>query len=512
MLMRRSIVIPVVASLAMVLACHSNPAPEPAADAGHGSSSDASFSDASFSDASLSDGGFFPADGGTPDGTPGSADAGGTEAELLLQGGAGEQIIPHVAAREDGTTWLAWYSEASPNEYSIRLQRMDTAGAKRLGADGVQASAVDSDSWVMDYSLLAAGNGDAVLAYSNTSDFIVRVQRFDAQGAPLWGAGGKSLTTSAVRSYAPSAAMCEDGTVAMAWQFESDSADGVALQRVDASGAGAWLTPKTISASSGKSAMQSPQIVPSEDADFIMVWTENSGIDTLEDAFVQRFNAQGNPVWSANVKLNGADQLPFMASPLIASDGAGGVYATWFSVQSNQMFMGYVQHIAKDGSASWPQGLPVSTSTAMSHLPSAIGSMHEKVFVAWMETDPEQNTSGLYAQAFDDQGHATFGASGLALVEADGALLASAAAARATGTGAALFYSFGAGSLMNGRAGVASIPFASSPSVDEVVLSNVVSGKSSPDVSGQIGGGYWLVWTDDRSGDSDIWGRWWRAP
>jgi hypothetical protein len=497
--------LPLVTALFACGSSTSDTSPAPTSDAGTDGSSDAN----------------PEAQPDSPDAPSGDAAADSIEGgvatgELLLQGGAGEHVVPHTAVRSDGTTWLAWYAATGAGaKYSLRLQRFDTAGGKKLGADGVLASSVDSDSWVMDYTLLADSTGDAILVYSNTTDFTLHAQRFDAQGQPAWGANGATVYSAGAQTLAPRAVLCTDGNVALAWDAadaDSGMGTGIQLQRLDGTGTAAWSSPKQIPGDAGNRA-QSPRVVASLGGDFVVVWIENGGVNYPGDAFAQRFNTQGNPVWQSKVKLNDADQLPFPHVPVVDSDGAGGLYAAWMTVGSGSMFAGHVQHFAADGAAAWaPGGVSVSTSTTMSHLPSALASSQNQVFVAWKETDSNQNTSGLYAQTFDQQGTAMWAATGLPIVEADNQLGALAAAARPTGEGAALFYAYGEPNTQGLRSGVSAIPYVGSPSPSNTVLSDVVSAKGHPDVSALVQGGYWLVWEDERSGNPEIWGAWWKAP
>lgn len=440
-----------------------------------------------------------------------------TRGEALLQGGPGEQVVPHVAARRDGTAWLSWYHKpASASTYSLRLQRLDASGRKRLGEGGVNASTIDSDSWVMDYALLAAENGDAILAYGNTQDFTVRLQRFDERGRARWGRGGVVLAVPDMLSYAPNATLLSDGSVVLAWDYETSSESGSALQRISASGAVLWSAPVRIVGSSPDRRPLFPRVLSTGGTDVLVSWIENTFMMAPSDAFVQRFDRRGRAVWPAPVKLNGDDQLPFPHRAEITSDGAGGLYAAWTIVREDSSFAAFAQHVVANGKVEWtPGGEPAATYKGMSHLINTIDVIHGRVVVSWKETDLLQSGAGISVQAFSPAGERLLGDDGLALLDPAGAIGGSVAAVRPSRGGAAVFHAAGEDLIFAETAAVATVALGL-PGYwpGDTVLSPVASPKMHPAVSDEVAGGYWLVWGDERTdgSGSDIWGAFWSVP
>ena len=459
-------------------------------------------------DTSASDGDFATAgwDGRRPSG----------RGEVLLQGGPGEQVVPHVVARRDGTAWLSWYHQPEgASTYSLRLQRIDASSRKQLGTDGVNASTIDSDSWVMDYALLGAEEGDAIVAYGNTKDFTVRLQRFDERGRAQWGRRGVVLTVPDMLSYAPSAALLSDGSVVVAWDYETSSERGFALQRISASGAVLWAAPVQIVGSPGHHPSL-PRVLSTGGTDVLVSWVENAVMMGPSDVLVQRFDRRGRAVWPAPVKLNGDDQLPFPLRAEITSDGAGGLYAAWTIVREDQSFAGFAQHVVANGKVEWtPGGELAATFKGMSHLTSTIDVIHGRVIVSWKEMDLNQNGAGISVQAFSPAGERLLGDNGLALLNPSAAIGGSVAAVRPSRGGAAVFYAAGENLIFDETAAVATVSLGL-PGYwpGDAVLSPVGSPKMHPAVSDEVSGGYWLVWTDVRADNpsSDIWGAFWKIP
>lgn len=433
--------------------------------------------------------------------------------ELLLQGGPADRIVPHVAARPDGTTFLSWYA-LSGDQYAVRMQRLQPTGQKLWADDGLEVSAVSSTSWVMDYDLAADAQGNAVLAYSNTTDFAVRVQRVDATGATAWGQG-TVLTTPISQGFTPHVVLCSDGAMAVAWDEERSqgpqTTQHVVVQRLDATGAETWSTPHDVGPSGNLSPMFS-QIVAGQDGNVIVSWVENGGVNHPGDAYAQLVDADGHAVWGAKTKINGKDQLAYPMRPILAPDGQGGFFAAWSAVQGMASFQGRIQHFDADGNTAWDaEGLPVSSESSMMQLPSAMtfAPGAGQLVVAWKRTDANQSTSGLHLQAFDAQGNKLWEDVGLEVVAADMVEGALAADVRATSQGVALFFAKGPVNGMNLTSHVAAMPLTASAVPATSDLSTVLSGKSHPAVSDLVGGGYWLVWEDTRDTVPAIYGAWW---
>jgi len=364
------------------------------------------------------------------------------QGEMPLQKGTG-LTVPHLATRSDGTMWLSWY-EPVGQDYRLRLQRVDAAGRGFLGADGVVASPVDQTSWVMDYDLTTDNDGNAILAWSNTQNYTLHVQRFNAQGIPAWADSGVVVNSPGAAAVSPKCLRCTNGEIAIAW-FEkqgltNNGAFQVCVTRMKSNGAFAWTTPLVVEMPTNGVPRQA--LIQGAGASVLLVWVE-SAFDGRGDAFAQRIDETGTAVWPAKIKINGTAQLPYPAAPYIVADGSGGLYAAWTTVNGSDWFEGRVQHIDQNGRLLWAaDGESVSTSTTTMQLPSAITYLpgQERVVVAWKETDSKETVSGLNVQAFDMHADRLWADTGLVIVDATPAVAGLAAALRPADTGAALFF------------------------------------------------------------------------
>jgi hypothetical protein len=431
------------------------------------------------------------------------------QGEMQLQTETG-LAVPHLATRNDGTTWLTWYEPVGQN-YRLRLQRMNAGGRGLLGTNGVMASSVDQSSWVMDYSLTTDSNGNAILVWSNTKDFTLRTQQFDAQGTPGWGASGVVVNSTGTSAFGPQCLRCSNGDLGIAWLEQQGVTNRLCLTRMKTNGVFAWGTPFAMEIPTNSVGL--PAIVQAAGGSVILVWVENAAFDGPGDAYAQQIDETGAAVWPASVHINRTWQLPYMTAPYLVADGSGGLFAGWTEAtlrNGMDWFEGRVQHVDENGGLLWAaEGQSVSTSSTTMQLPSAITYLPgpQRVVVAWKETDQSQSLSGINAQAFDTQADPLWAGTGLVIVQTNASVAGLAAALRPTPAGAALFFAQESGwGMMSAQ--VASLPGQSAASPIETTLSSILSNKVHPCVSDLVNGGYWLVWEDSRGG---LFGAFWLA-
>ena len=76
----------------------------------------------------------------------------------------GMLVVPHVASRESGDTYISWYSATDGLRFDVYLQHFDAAGNKLWDDRGLMISNHETDTWVTDYSLATDHEGNAILA------------------------------------------------------------------------------------------------------------------------------------------------------------------------------------------------------------------------------------------------------------------------------------------------------------------------------------------------------------
>jgi len=145
---------------------------------------------------------------------------------LLVGGGPGEQTVPHVAVVEAGSpyagyVYVGWYDNASGN-YDVALQLLTPEGVALFPEGGLIVSDRPQASWVMDWSLSADLDGNAIVSFADIrdGDSNIQVYKISPAGEFLWGPDGISLTTGADFKGPPTATATADGDVVVVWMQE----------------------------------------------------------------------------------------------------------------------------------------------------------------------------------------------------------------------------------------------------------------------------------------------------
>ncbi|MCQ4167533.1 hypothetical protein [Tahibacter harae] len=264
---------------------------------------------------------------------------------ISLPGPAGGKLIADVIASTNGDAIVSWSNQAGSTRI-LRAQKLAAAdGAVLWGNDGVRLS--DTGNLGAGYfpKMIADGSGGAVFAFT---DFIglassARVQHLDAAGTRLLGAEGVLLTTNTSRGhYLPVASYdAASGDIFALWidsQIISPNAyDGLYTQRVNSAGQRLWgeegreLVPMTVS-TDGSQALSQTVALPAPGG-FLAAWVTGNTSAMSNPITVQRLAADGALVWNQAVRLKAAATR---TSRLAATTGSAGYAAfTWSDAPDN---------------------------------------------------------------------------------------------------------------------------------------------------------------------------------
>jgi hypothetical protein len=171
--------------------------------------------------------------------------------------------------------------------------------------------------------------------------------------------------------------------------------DKLYLQHVDASGNPLWKT-GGIQLATTEGYQYYPQIVCDGAGGAFVVWQDNrSGVDY--DIFVQRVDASGNLLWTANgiQVCNVAGQ---QYNPQCINDGTGGVIIVWQDRRTGTYDI-YAQHLNSAGTILWPaSGIPVCTSVSDQIEPKLIDDGHGGAIIGWTDYRSTSTIGDIYAQ------------------------------------------------------------------------------------------------------------------
>ena len=158
-------------------------------------------------------------------------------------GGIGVQMKPNIMPDGAGGAYSYWYDTRTNNIHHVYVQRVSSNGAMAWTVNGVQV-AVTASQMEMDPSLIRLpGTGTVAVFYMITdlpqSNWGVGGQRLDANGAPLWGAGGVAFVPLGLQQrYGVSAFYQGENAAALYLEFAEGSQTNTRLKALGVNLAG----------------------------------------------------------------------------------------------------------------------------------------------------------------------------------------------------------------------------------------------------------------------------------
>lgn len=337
---------------------------------------------------------------------------------LIVADGTAEQVQAKLVARDDGGFYVSWLDASSG--YSVRLQRVDALGVEQWAHNGIVVATRNFSS-TQDYGLAVDSAGNALLAFrynDNGGTAQILAQKISPAGAPLWGNPGIFLTADPGGANAPKITGTSDGAAAAAW---SDSTGALGVQKLSQAGAPLWGA-GGISVTPASGFFFLADLHGDTSGNVIASWSAQLSFADRE-LWAQKFaGADGANLWGTSpLKIfdgsSGAMQLGYF--PPFLEDGAGGAVFVWYTVGVNAGTV-RVQHVSAGGVPAFAQnGVEASADSAQSHVePSgAFDTASGDVYALWRETDIlTQGQIGVYAQRIDSTGARLWGSGGKVLV------------------------------------------------------------------------------------------------
>ena len=284
----------------------------------------------------------------------------------------------------------------------------------------------------------------------------IYAQRVNACGIPLWAQDGIAIIDIGEQAFEPVALADGQGGAFVAWEDQRAPATGgdIYAQRINAAGALLWDSAGVPVCVFSRRQLN-PTLVSDDAGGVIITWQDNRGaFGTYDDAYAQRLNGNGVPLWQANgvaistgtgderneqivgdgaggaiiaywyspyVKVqrvnsagvvqwatNGIPVSTINASfPIIAlnPDGSGGAIVVWSATVAASASNIYANRIAHDGSLPWGQAeINVCVASGSQTEPTAVDDGAGGVFVTWQDGRHVGQNSKVYAQRIDNAG------------------------------------------------------------------------------------------------------------
>lgn len=349
---------------------------------------------------------------------------------------------PKVAVAANGdfvVTWQTgfWYEGPTPKVW-YRLYRAD--GTPKGKAQRVSSSRAGE----FDPAVALGEDGRFVIVWTGgdySFDTSVCCRRFDAKGRPL-GSRFRLSTITDGSQLQPTVAMAADGGFLAAWTnspdpYPSRGAD-VYARRFDA--AGKPLGRELVASVETFQEQAAPQVVMTENGDFLIGWESWRGEGSFYDVFVRRLTADGTPL-GEDLEAT-PDYITSQYQPALAAGADGTFIVVWTDNAgdskpgvSDPDLIGIMgQRFAADGTPIDNEPFSINASAKGSQFsPAVTVSPRGDFFVTWsssISTTPLTQDQDLLGRRFGSNGRPL---SGEIVLDKDGGLAGLAMASTGRG-------------------------------------------------------------------------------
>ena len=420
----------------------------------------------------------------------------------------GEQAIPKVATSPTGDTYVGWFSNDSGN-YDVRLQRLDSQGNEIWDHNGILISDNPAMSWLTDWDMTVDQDNHAILTFQdirNQGNNNIYAYRISPEGDFVWGDDGLELSNSVAFDASPKVTVTNTGNAVFAWGVLDEV---IIMQKISPEGNLLWGDYGiTLSCANTYSW---PQLIPVGSDDVIMKFFEDSGVFpmTIRHVYAQRFDANGNAVWSEDTIISNAGGITVWTQVFnIISDENNGCFISWHDSRGGgTISYPFVQHVNSDGSIAFTaNGVQLSTeANCQNFYPESVyDAGNDELITYWSQTDGAQNNHGITGQKLDTNGNQLWGANGNNIISISSLYVLPFAVRTADGDLMILFEEYT--DAVNAYVKAMKLDTDGNYiwPAEQVTMCSVASSKVHSEAS-QFGNNQIIaVWEDDRNGPKDI--------
>ena len=314
------------------------------------------------------------------------------------------QTLPKTVVTPQGTVVQTW-TRRQNDSYYLRMQIYDPEGNALFEDGGKLVSDNLTMSWISDYDLKVADNGDILIGYndcrakSSVKYLDAYFYRFDQQGNAVWSAEGIEFPTKNIvdgytweRDYSPQF-LLNNGI--MYWGIlHSDgnsSSEGTCyeLMRVNDDGTFEWDEPVCISI--GRQFAVGCHLAATADGDVIVFYGDSNSA-----LYAKRIDTNGNEVWDEDVLLDAGPLSSNVYTPMtelhIASDPQGGVSMVYYRSRTKTAVLNYID----------ANGVPMDTTLTIKRDVPSSGSASSLIAIG----ADEDLLLAFDSWTYDSQAHA----------------------------------------------------------------------------------------------------------
>ena len=298
---------------------------------------------------------------------------------------------PKIAGTADGGCVVAWTQDST-----VRLQRLSSAGVPQWAADVVLTPAAGSYS-VSD--LHAAGNHVILSMVLQTGGFgsprQLRAQRYDALGAPQWGAAPVVVFDANSLQFGNFPSFVPDGSGGGVFAWYTNGPLQCWAQRILSNGSEGFPHNGVAVSTNGVQIRVNPTAAFDADSGTTIVsWVEQNALQSQFGLSSQKLSATGNRLWGPEGVVHiplGVEEIGNVRN-LTSADGS---FVFWISAPAFGQDTVHGRRLASDGSTDVGPFDVASTVSDKLRLTATTTTKGQAV-LAW--TDARTDSGDLYAQ------------------------------------------------------------------------------------------------------------------
>ncbi len=419
---------------------------------------------------------------------------------LAVSDAASDQSQSKLAPTADGGTWVSWFDGIGTG-WDVRIQKLDGQGNEIFAHNGLMVGD-RSFSSTQDYGLDTSSTDDALIVFRDDrpGGTQITAAKVTAAGTHAWGATGVNLTSTGDFVANPKIAGTSDGGAVVAWVQNQN----IVVQKLDAAGVPLWGAGVVVSPASGNYSTADLHDVGT--GAILSLVHQTGGFSSPKHLRAQKFDGAGTAMWGATpMAIFDGGSLQFGNFPPFITDNAGGAIFSWYS--SSPSLQCFAQRVNSAGVEAWAHnGVALATTAGNVRTDPSVhfDAAADEVYASWTEQTANQAMRGIHAQRLDASGARLWGNAGAEMLAVGGTEAGMARPISGGASGGALIVwaeipSFGTDQLfgahvdLGGTVDVARFDIASTPSA-----------KSRLQARLSANGVALLSWKDARSDGGDI--------
>ncbi|MBL7994424.1 fibronectin type III domain-containing protein, partial [bacterium] len=318
---------------------------------------------------------------------------------IVICSASSNQNIPMITDDGSGGAIVAWNDTRDFVSVDIYAQRINSSGVAQWTADGVAICTATNTQSIG--GITTDGAAGAIITWQDLRDGVdnkIYAQRISSAGVTQWTADGEAVSTFASYQDGPTITSDSSGGAFIAWRDIRNGDFDLYAQRIDGSGSLLWGG-NAVAVAVADGFQQAQSIIGDGSGGLFLTWydTRSSG----NAIYAQRLNSSGSALWAANGVA--AAVSGFNNDPVITSDGAGGIFISWWNVPGADADI-YAQRIDGSGNVLWsPNGNVVCSATGQQFWHTLTHDGSGNAIAIW--SDQRNGNWDIYAQLITAAGN-----------------------------------------------------------------------------------------------------------